>query len=637
MPSNSIRLGKILLLFLGLLAVSAGAPLLAQSAPSQITITGTDASTAPMVQLHIYAIDSQGNPAVIDPASLVVKHNGVAVSDVTLGTPYEGGTFVIFVLDIPQGVAANLPAIQQGIQQYASEPTMREQIDAVAIFTVGELAATQLLEPTDFHNAVQNAFATPLAPQSGATALIDSVMGLLNNVDSLKPRADMVTHMVVMSDGTDAVSSQFTAADLPRRAAELGIPIHTVHLENENLEGDKRQTGIDYLNQVAAGTHGLSTNLGVADDLKPLWDQIAKFREQTTLQYMLEDMAGGDYPVEVSLASNPAISSSATVTIPPGAPSIQLNVPEESRELTLVDLAQPVTLSLSTSISWLDGVDRQIETAQLLVNGIIVQEIDPSTLDQFDVQVSNFTFGANQVQIAVVDDQGSRAITPVVVFNISQGETAVIPEAVEPSSTWDRIWNRISGLATAVGGCLLLIVAFAVIVGITYLGRRSSLLRRLGLVSMVRRIPFLRPYFQDVSRAQGQLRRGKMVGQRASRYSADVRGAGTGRNKKSSARPVAFLEVLESVTSTPGRINLESVEHHLGRSASQADIVFGSDPTVSRIHATIVQEGGDYRLFDEKSTSGTYVNEQHVPDYGLQLVDGDEIRLGAVRLRFRQP
>ncbi len=637
MRSISIRLGKILLLSLCLLAVPAGAPLLAQSAPSHIIITGTDASTAPVVQLHIYASDSQGNPAAIDPAAMVVKHNGAAVSDVSLGAPYEGGTFVIFVLDVPSGVAASLPAIQEAIQKYAAEPTMREQLDSVAIYTVGELAATQLLPPTDFHNAVQNAFATPLAPQSGATALIDSVMGLLNNVDSLKPRADMVTHMVIMSDGTDAVSSQFSAADLPKRAAELGIPIHTVHLENDNLEGDKRQAGVDYMNQIAAGTFGLSANLSVADDLQPIWDQIAKFREQTTLQYTLDDITGGDYPVEVSLASNPAVSSSNTVTIPPGAPSIQLNVPEESRALTLVNLDQPVALTLSTSVSWLDGVDRQIQTAQLLVNGIIVQQLDPSQLDSFEVQVSNFSFGDNQVQVAVVDDQGSRAISPVVVFSISQGETTVIPEAVGPSSTWDRIWNRVSGLAMAVGGCLLLIVAAAIIIGITYLGRKSSLLRRLGLVSMVRRIPFLRPYFQDVSRAQGQLRRGKMMGQRASRYSADVRGAGVGRNKKTSTRPTAFLEVLESVTSMPGRINLESVEHHLGRSASQSDIVFGSDPTVSRIHATIVQEGGDFRLFDEKSTSGTFVNEQHVPDYGLQLVDGDEIRLGAVRLRFRQP
>ena len=85
------------------------------------------------------------------------------------------------------------------------------------------------------------------------------------------------------------------------------------------------------------------------------------------------------------------------------------------------------------------------------------------------------------------------------------------------------------------------------------------------------------------------------------------------------------------------RIDLDQVEHRFGRSSNQADIVFKNDGTVSRLHSTIAQEGSEYRLYDEQSTSGTWVNEQRVPDYGIQLVDGDEIRLGAVRLRFRQP
>jgi pSer/pThr/pTyr-binding forkhead associated (FHA) protein len=47
-------------------------------------------------------------------------------------------------------------------------------------------------------------------------------------------------------------------------------------------------------------------------------------------------------------------------------------------------------------------------------------------------------------------------------------------------------------------------------------------------------------------------------------------------------------------------------------------------------------EGNRYRLYDAGSTSGTWVNEQQVPEYGIQLRDGDEIFLGQVHLRFRQ-
>jgi pSer/pThr/pTyr-binding forkhead associated (FHA) protein len=103
------------------------------------------------------------------------------------------------------------------------------------------------------------------------------------------------------------------------------------------------------------------------------------------------------------------------------------------------------------------------------------------------------------------------------------------------------------------------------------------------------------------------------------------------------ARPKAFLEVIEAQTKMSSRIELAKPEQRLGRSPAQADIAFENDITVSRVHSSLVQEGSDFRVFDEQSTSGTYVNEQRVPEIGLQLTDGDEIRMGAVRLRFRQP
>jgi pSer/pThr/pTyr-binding forkhead associated (FHA) protein len=149
------------------------------------------------------------------------------------------------------------------------------------------------------------------------------------------------------------------------------------------------------------------------------------------------------------------------------------------------------------------------------------------------------------------------------------------------------------------------------------------------------RIPFIRPYFSDVYKVQSQASRAGSMKDKAGRYSPDVKSAGSGSKDK--PQLAAFLEVLQATTQMPDRLDLDKAEVKLGRSPKRADISFKDDGTVSRVHATIVQEGAGYRLFDEQSTSGTFVNEQGVLDHGLQLVDGDEIRLGAVRLRFRQP
>lgn len=632
--TRNIQLTIVFFLGLSLWLFLAGRPVMAQQGPGQIIITGTDANSAPMIQLHVYAIDGQGNLVSLDPNSLTILHNGSAVSDISIGSPYEAGTFTIFVLDIPQGVSAHIPTIQTAIQQYAGEQTMVEQVDSVAIFAVDELAASQILAASEFRNEITNTFATPLTPKTGATALVDSLMGLLNNLDSLKPRSDMIPQIVVFSDGTDVVSTQHEHADVPRLASELGVPIYTVILDNASLDPDETQTGQDYMEQIAAGTNGLSTRLSTAEELQPFWDRIATFRNQETVQYSITEAAGGDHTVVLNLTNNQNVGDSAVVTIPPGAPTISIELPPESRSLTLPNLNSALALSFSTKVSWLDNVDREIQKAQLLVNGLILQDLDVNNLDKFDIELTNLKFGPNQIQIAIVDNEGSRATSPEIIIDIAEGETS-IPEEIAPSGLFERIWQRISGAAVFIGGCFLLVFFVILLIGLMYLARRSPILRQIGLIGMLGRVPFLRPYFSNVYDVQSNIVRADSMKYKASRYSSDVKSAGSGG--KSKPQLAAFLEVVQATTQMPGRLDLGKVEVKLGRSPSRADISFKDDGTVSRVHATIVQEGAGYRIFDEKSTSGTFVNEQGVLDHGLQLVDGDEIRMGAVRLRFRQP
>jgi len=57
---------------------------------------------------------------------------------------------------------------------------------------------------------------------------------------------------------------------------------------------------------------------------------------------------------------------------------------------------------------------------------------------------------------------------------------------------------------------------------------------------------------------------------------------------------------------------------------------------VSRRHARIVRTGLRYTIEDLNSTNMTYVNRRQVqPGAPVDLHDGDEIRLGRVRMAFR--
>ena len=604
---------RVLLLLSGLIIWLSNAGAWAKGAAQEadavtkVVITGSNVNSLPGIELHVYGMDSQGNPLNLAEEALSVRHNDVVVAPVQYAGPYQAGTFTVFLIDIPPGVSGQLPALQEAIQQYASPPTMMEQVDAVAVYRVGESAAAQLLEPTRFYNSIRNLFATPLTPETGATALIDSTVGILEQINSLKPDPDMVAAVVLITDGTDAVSTQFQAGDVPRRAAELGIPIHTIWLNNEDLSEFSQQVGQDYLAGVAAGSGGVAARLDNPADLPLIWERIASFRDQARIRYSPEELAPGTFPVEVALVNNPAIGAEATITIAENTPMITLDLPPESRSLTLPSVEQPVRLRFTTTVSWLDGVERQLEGAQLVVNGEIVQDIPVSTIGQFDAQVSNLTFGANTIEVVVIDNQGLRASTPPLVLDVAEGSRSVPAELAA------------SGLGRLLGTVLLVVVALVLVTGLGILAWRSGVLSRVPA-----RLP------------RGRSRRARSPAAGATAAPRPPTAGPAHPEAGAGARAVAYLEVLETKSRLPAQIALNSAVVRLGRSPVQADVAFESDITVSRLHANLMLEGNHYRIFDEGSTSGTWVNERQVPDYGTQLLDGDEIHLGAVHLRYRQ-
>ena len=60
--------------------------------------------------------------------------------------------------------------------------------------------------------------------------------------------------------------------------------------------------------------------------------------------------------------------------------------------------------------------------------------------------------------------------------------------------------------------------------------------------------------------------------------------------------------------------------------------IFLDDVTVSRTHAAFTQDGGGWRLQDQGSLNGTYVNRERVDS--AVLSDGDEIQIGKYRFTY---
>jgi hypothetical protein len=60
--------------------------------------------------------------------------------------------------------------------------------------------------------------------------------------------------------------------------------------------------------------------------------------------------------------------------------------------------------------------------------------------------------------------------------------------------------------------------------------------------------------------------------------------------------------------------------------------IFLDDVTVSRRHAVLLQQNGEFLIEDQGSLNGTFVNKKRIESG--QLEDGDEVQIGKYRLTF---
>ncbi len=625
MVSLSRPLRSLFVVFILLLgALLSGRAALARQTTQigRIAITGSNTDSFPSVQLQVYGMDGAGAPIDFATEQLFVSQNNFPVDEVVPDGRVTVGTLTIFLIDAAGGITEPLPAIEAAIRQYASAGNMQEQVDYVAVYQNRAAGPQELLAPTPFYNGVSNLFiTTPLAAEEGATSLYDAAVRMVELAPGLKPRPEMATSIVLISDGTDPGTSATQPSDVPTRAAAAGIPIHTIVIDNAGLNIGQ-ELGREYMRDVATGSRGLTTDLSNAEGLAAIWARIAGFRDHYLIRYTAPEVASGTFPVEVSLLNNRDTRAVADVTISTAAPSVVIDLPRESRAITVTDLDEPIELRLAATVSWLDGQTRDVTAARLLVNDVAAGDIAVGDLAGFTMPISNLSFGDNRLEVEVTDSQGLTSKSAPVILSVTQGEEEVLPEELQPSGGGFNIWWIAIPL-------LLLAIA-----GLGYYLWQQSQRPRRGLAPA-----------EAPASSRRRRRRGAapdtpplappaptMVGG----YDApDDMGYGYA-GAPEQPFVMAHLEVINAQTMMPEELTLGDLEVRVGRSPAQSQIAFRDDITVSRFHAVLRLEGNRYRIYDAGSTSGTYVNSRQVPEYGLQLSDGDEIQLGAVRLRYRQ-
>jgi hypothetical protein len=271
----------------------------------------------------------------------------------------------------------------------------------------------------------------------------------------------------------------------------------------------------------------------------------------------------------------------------------------------------PESQTLELLIEFPDGYPRPITRTSLFVDDVLTEVNRGEPFDQFTWNLSQFTTDGEHILVVEVED--SLGLTGQSV------ETSIV---INVSGTDESLLAMISQNRVILAAVLFAVVS-AIILLVFILGGRLQP----GILRDRRR----------------KKRRNGAITQPVQNYQDGASQSRPSwinrfhwRRAPITTKPIAqFIPLTDSnleESQPPLAITKERVI--IGRDESNVDQVL-PDPSVEDVHATLEQEtNGSYRLTDEGSVAGTWVNYLPIPGTGLLLEHGDLVHFGRMGFRF---
>lgn len=595
----------------------------AQVAEGTARISAVDTAAFPEVDVYLAVNDATGNRvASLAPAAFTLTENSAPVAALSVQEA-EVGVQVVFVLDTSAAFktrdangATRLDYLKQALTDFAqTRPWMKDGVDDVTVLAPeGTLLA---------HSSAGGKIVAALSGYATQYGGVADPFPLLNQAldfaSDAAARPGMQRYVVFISNGFNPSGAEAALADLAARANAAHLALATVFV---GPAGAENTVGAANLRKLAELTGAAQLVFAQPDSLTPLFQRLADQRTQYRLSYRSTLAVTGQHSVaaQVKLPGGAALASNESVfplRVEPPVVSLS-EVPESIRRIAQQPGAdpravEPTAYEVAINVDYPDGHPRPLRAAELWVDG-------QTALTQAAASVKTLTWplkdyaesGSHTLQARVTDELGLSAESEVVTVTVS----VEIPPAATATFAQPR------GLVIALLGSLLVVGAGAG--GWLWFVRRQ-VKRGAPPASEDARLDETRPYTPQAkprvtpSVALPQLHLPKRA----------TPPKQTGK---------AYLKVVEPGGGGAPREDVEILGQilRLGRDASVAEVVF-HDRSVSRLHARIAEAPeGMFRIFDEGSTSGTWVNFAQIPaEGGCELRSGDVINLGRVQLRFK--
>ncbi len=576
-------------------------------------IYGVDLTRFPTVTVSLQVINlNDGVPVSEKPQVVSIVEDGqeLPAKEAAIQS-VEMGADIVILLDASQSIVSpasrgytgksRLDEARDVVRSIASSKGSKSRLALLApvgpdLVFIG-LSAREGNPLTENGNLIANALEEmnfPPRPRGQeATPLFDLLGRALETLYQAPGRSMRPGMIIVLSDGIDFLSDQ-QVVDVTTRAREKQIIVHAIQIGPAMGKGSER--AMENLRRIAAQTGG-QVWIYQGENIKPFYESLRAWERVALIQYRSRVRESAQHQIRIRLNVGGQMLETGTqyaLTIRPPAVQIEWEGGEE------IDAGEIMSLPVIIRIEWTDQRDAyRVKAMSIRVGEALVpfvQEGDPQwegsrvTL-RGTVDLAGSPEGAYALQVDVEDDLGLRAQ--------SRGPLIRRPAAPPPPVTRRGLQDVLPFLSCGIALAALMVAVFAF--------ARSPRLREAAAT-------MTQPIVQRIKEVTEPFFPGG-----AARSSEPVR---------------AWLVVVEG-ESEQRQIPIRSTHVRLGRDETLVNIVF-SDRSVSRLHCRIEEvEAGVFMIYDEGSTSGTYVNYEQVPINGMRLQDGDLINLGRVQLQFR--
>lgn len=642
-----------------------------------VAITAVDANNFPEMFAYVSLTDVEGQPLVdLQGDAFTLTENGKAVTPsavqaVTLGVQ------TVFAFDVgpafkTRDVTGNsrLDYLRLAIESFAASPEgLQPELDDISLITPEQ----ELLIHANTRGPVTEAlrrYATEYVGAADPVALLTRAIDIASDATT---RPGMRRVVVYASNGLAQPDGPIDVNTLVQRAQSAGIKILTVYV---GPEGTQEGPGAAALETLAEETGGLHLYLQGDESLAPLFEALAAERGQYQIGYRSRLSETGQHRLglSVELPDRQVVRArEAVFQLRVEPPSVTLGELPDTHTPGAVDdvLSIPYTLNFS------DGHVRALSSVELLVDGQVAARATEAG-EAIDWPLAGIVEPATHtVQIRIVDELGLEGLSTAADLQVEPPSIAVEPTlatmAARPATPY-AFWAGLLSLA-ALG-------AVGVVVWRRQLWKTPQITRLLDRFAQLRTgmprpaAPTTEPAphsepgaqaepmaasaeltqpVQPVRQASpGRLRmpalsdlnslpRPQMprvsvsdlsaLPRRITRPLADALAA----QAANFANSHAVLEIIDATRAGRARIELNGVSMRFGRDPELAEVTF-DDRSVSRLHARIEAVAENvYRIYDEGSTSGTWVNFNQVTSAeGHELTTGDVINLGRVKLKFKK-